>query len=185
MATRGFVGFVADKAERITYIHDDSYPAGVGLAVLTWLRTATQARDVLWQQVVALRVVSPDTWPTQDDVRRLRTYADNPSASWPGRGWWELLWKTQGDPQAILEAGVLIDACDFPANSHCEWGYLLDLDTGVFEVYRGPQLQPHNRGRFVTGQDSGEQWPAALVAGWPLDQLPDAKEFLDTLSEAS
>ncbi|MDP4510299.1 hypothetical protein [Nonomuraea turcica] len=185
MGARGFVGFVADKVEKISYTHDDSYPAGVGLGVLAWLRTAMQAPQVLRQRVAAVRVVSPDSSPTQDDIERLGTYTDTLSSTAPGRHWWELLWRTQGEPEAILEAGVIVDAGDLPANSHCEWGYVVDLDSMVFEVYRGQQPQPHNRGRFVTENGPRDHCPAALVTGWPLDQLPNEEEFLDALSAAS
>ncbi|WP_146615539.1 hypothetical protein [Nonomuraea aridisoli] len=183
MATRGFVGFVAGKAEKIAYNHDDSYPAGVGLGVLAWLHAAMRAPDLLRQRIVALRVVSPDSWPTADDIERLSTYAGDPACPSPSLHWWELLWQTQGDVEKMLQAGVIVDASDFPVNSsHCEWGYVIDLDVMVFEVYRGQQLQPHNRGRFVTRQSLPGQWPVALLTGWPLNQLPGQDEFLDALA---
>lgn len=38
MGTRGFVGFVIDGQEKIGYNHFDSYPDGLGVDVLSWLR---------------------------------------------------------------------------------------------------------------------------------------------------
>lgn len=49
MGTRGIMGFVVDGQEKLTYNHYDSYPDGLGLDVLRWLRglnedTLPQAR---------------------------------------------------------------------------------------------------------------------------------------------
>ncbi|MFI6713568.1 hypothetical protein ACIBF7_44580 [Nonomuraea sp. NPDC050478] len=182
MASRGFVGFVADKTEKIAYNHYDSGPTGVGLIVLAWLRDAAQAPGMLRERVAALRVVDSNSTPTEDDIVRLGEYADAYTSSCGVPYWAGLLWKTQGDPEAMLRAGVIEDASSYPAEStDCEWGYLIDLDTQVFEVYRGQQAAPHHRGRFATQPHPDDHYPAALVTGWRFDQLPSDDEFLTTL----
>ncbi|MEU4576029.1 hypothetical protein [Nonomuraea sp. NPDC023979] len=183
MATRGFVGFVVDQQEKITYNHHDSFPAGVGLDILTWLRAAVRTLDEMRQRVAALRVVSDSTKPTVDDIERLRRYADTCTDPTQIEDWWQLLWQTYGNPAAILDAGVIWDASYFPATStHCEWGYMIDLDVKVFEVYRGQQSEPHQRGRFAPVPEPSQAYPAALVMGWPLGQLPSDDEFLAALT---
>ncbi|HEX4815838.1 MAG TPA: hypothetical protein VFV66_24090 [Nonomuraea sp.] len=157
-------------------------PAGVGLHVLTWLREVMQAPDVLRQRVTALRVVDPDGRPDEDDIDRLGRYADRLTPSSLVRHWWQLLWQTQGDPEVMLEAGVIADASTFPLSSGCEWGYLADLDTMVFEVYRGGQKRPHQRGRFANRPGPPGHHPAALAAAWPLDRLPRDLAFLNALA---
>ncbi|MFC5813615.1 hypothetical protein [Nonomuraea harbinensis] len=182
MASRGFVGFVVDRTEKIAYNHHDSGPTGVGLIVLSWLRITMKTPQALRERVTALRVVDPGSRPTVHDIERLAEHAD-PHASPRGVTFWmELLWQTQGDPDAMLRAGVIEDASSYPVEaSDCEWGYLIDLDTTVFEVYRGKQAAPHNRGRFVTQPHPDDHFPVALVAGWRFDQLPSDDEFLTTL----
>lgn len=183
MASRGFVGFVADRTEKIAYNHYDSGPDGVGLTVLAWLRTAVKAPDVLRERVAALRMVTSDQ-PTPADIERYGQYAVPYAASRVITTWMELLWRTQGDPELILQAGVIDDASSFPVDyPECEWGYVVDLDTGVFEVYRGRQAAPHNRGRFAASAHPCEQdyWPVALVTGWRFDQLPNDEDFLAAL----
>ena len=49
MGTRGFVGFVAEGREVIAYQQFDSYPSGVGVDTLRWLRSANL--DVVAQRV--------------------------------------------------------------------------------------------------------------------------------------
>jgi hypothetical protein len=183
MSTRGFIGFVVDGTEKIAYNHSDSYPEGLGRLVLDWLRTA-QLDDVR-RLAAALRVVGPKSTPTADDIERLRPYANPGVATGSLDDWYVLLHATQGNPAAILDAGVIEDASSFPADSlYAEWGYLVDLDTGVFEVYRGFQETPHRNGRFADRPTrippTGYQ-PCALVASWKLDALPTDEAFEATL----
>jgi hypothetical protein len=191
MSTRGFLGFVIDGAEKITYNHMDSYPSWLGLRVLEWARQAHPGETI--NAARALRVVDQDAVPTDEDVERLRRYLNEnvdttvtiggARRTWPS--WYQLLRGTQGDPAAILEAGVIIDASDFPSYSlDAEWGYLIDIDTGTLEVYRGWQSKPHNRGRFAGRSSAGRgYYPCALVASWPLLNLPSDEAFLATLAE--
>ncbi len=181
MGTRGFLTFVADGVEKTTYNHSDSYPGGLGHDVLTWLRTISDWSAV-HKQVNALRVVSDESEPTSEDIERLRRFADKGVGSRRLEEWYVLLRLTQGDPAAMLEAGIVLDASDFPVDSlFAEWGYVVDLDAAVFEVYRGFQQEPHERGRFAgrgtRPSYSGTYYPVALVKSWPLDQLPADAEF--------
>lgn len=135
-----------------------------------------EVSDALRGRVVALRVVTSGR-PTAGDIERYGQYAD-PYVSSHVITWVELLWKTQGDPEAMLRAGVIDDASSYP---ECEWGYIVDLDTQVFEVYRGRQAAPHSRGRFATRPHPDGHYPAALVTGWRFDQLPSDEGFLTAL----
>ena len=56
----------------------------------------------------------------------------------------------QGSLKAYLDAGVMPDNLDFAQDSlFCEWAYVVDLDAGVLEVYKGFQTEPHDHGRFA------------------------------------
>jgi hypothetical protein len=198
MSTRGFVGFVLDGAEKIAYNHCDSYPGGLGLAMLNWARANAHALNCDVHQGVSggpvdlvreLRVVTSDTEPTDEDIARLAPWMNTGVGGQKGRpDWYQLLRETQGDPAAILKAGVIEDAGDFPADSlFAEWGYVLDLDARTFETYEGFQKAPHDRGRFAgrksTDPDPGYH-PVALVASWPLSSLPSDDEFMKIEGDA-
>jgi hypothetical protein len=183
MGTRGFVGFVVDNTEKITYNHFDSYPAGLGLDVLTWLHSAN-VHEVR-AAAAALRLVDSDAVAVAEDMRRLGTkYANTNVSTCEPTEWYVLLRETQGDPAAILDAGVMIDNAEFAFDSlFCEFGYLVDLDTKQFEVYVGFQEEVHDRGRFAnraSGRVHGYA-PVALAASWPLTALPTDDEFLTEL----
>jgi hypothetical protein len=189
MSTRGFVGFVADGQEKIAYNHFDSYPDGLGVAVLEWLHKAGTDIEAIKARAVALRVVTTDTDPVTDaDIEALRPWTNTEVGGHKDRpDWYQLLRETQGNPEQMLAAGVIEDAHEFPLDSlFAEWGYVVDFDAGVFEVYQGFQEQPHDRGRFADREPTLEPrtttgartwYPCALVASWPLGKLPDKDAF--------
>lgn len=174
MGTRGAVCLVIDGQEKTIYNHFDSYPGGLGQDVLTWLKGSIDINAVR-----ALRPV-PEGDPTPDDFARLAEFHDPGVSS--GRDWYALLRRTQGDLAATMRAGLYEDAGDFPRDSlFCEWAYVADFDARRFEVYRGFQTTPPTDGRWVgkpSADDSGKYYPVQRIAAWPLDDLP---ESLDTM----
>lgn len=187
MGTRGFVGFVVDGTEKIAYNHSDSYPGGLGLDVLGWLQKAHLGGA--HRLAAELRVVDPDSKPTAEDIEKLRPYANLNVGTQQADDWYVLLHGTQGNPAAMLDAGVIEDAKNFPADSlFAEWGYVVDFDAKVFEVYRGFQHAQHAMGRFANQRGEGQAdgyWPVALVGSWALDALPTAEAFLAHFGEDS
>lgn len=190
MGTRGFVGFLVDGEEKIGYNHFDSYPSGVGLDVLTWLRGA-RLKDNLTDRARAVKVVTEDTPFTDDDLLNLARYTDT-SVGDQGihnevvHDWYQLLRNTQGNPEAMLDAGYILDAHEFPLDSlFCEWGYLVNLDEQVLEVYTGFQSTPPTKGRWA-GKKVDSSKPALSgstyyaveqIAAYPFNDLPTDQEF--------
>lgn len=187
MGTRGFIGFVADGTEKIGYNHFDSYPEGLGVDVLGWLRNAlTTHPDVLVKQIQALRVIDGKIDPTDAEIEQFKgTYDPTVGGRSERPTWYQLLRGTQGNPAAIIKAGAMEDAGEFPADSlFAEWGYVVDVDSRTFEVYRGFQTGPHAKGRFADREPSGTGYrPVALAKSWSLDHLPTDGAFLAALGE--
>lgn len=196
MGTRGFVGFVIDGTEKIAYNHYDSYPdGGLGTDILEWLGANNHAltcdihrgtTDGPVELARKLRVVDEDSEPSDEDIERLsQFYNPNVGGRTDRPTWYQLLRETQGKPGEILAAGVIIDSSEFPLDSlWAEWGYIVDFDANVFEVYRGFQDAPHEHGRFAARAGSnGGYYPCALVQSWPLSELPTKNEFLSALGQ--
>src|SRR5688500_20082380 len=101
MGTRGAVCLVADGAEKVIYNHYDSYPSGLGMDVLAWLRSALADEAATRTAITALAPV-PDREPTAEDAARLAEFHD-PHVS-TGKDWYALLRRTQGDLAATLRA---------------------------------------------------------------------------------
>lgn len=181
MSTRGFLGFVADKRETITYVHYDAYPSALGADVLKWARTVTDW-DAIRQQAANLVHVDGETMPTDEQRAALAQYAKpgaDPEKD-PGEEWYRLLYRTFGDPAATLASGYAPHSPDWPGDSvWCEWGYLIDLDEKKFELYQGFQTRPH-KGRFADrpANERSGYYPVKVLASWPLDDLPDDGSFL-------
>lgn len=187
MGTRGFIGFVVDGTEKIAYNHFDSYPDGLGKDVLSWLTATHSSTGEPVDLARALRVVPPDSEPTDEDIARLAPFTNRGVGERRDRpDWYQLLRETQGDPAAMLRAGVIEDAGQFPTDSlFAEWGYVVDFDAGVFEAYRGFQRATHDKGRFAARPGAkGGYFPCALVASWPLSALPAKADFLAALEES-
>jgi len=181
MGTRGLMAFTSGGELKGAYNHWDSYPSGLGAVIAKWLINTDLAEART--KFEALEVVSEDAEPTPEQVVRLLQYANlNVSTQSPGE-WYVLLRETQGDPQATLDSGFIFDSLDFAADSlFCEWGYVVDLDTGALEVYKGFQTEPHTDGRFAGLEtEAGEKYgPIRLVRTFNLQEL---QESPDALSE--
>jgi hypothetical protein len=164
MSTNGTFGFVIDGEKKIAYNHSDSYPGGLGLDIRDWLiRSLATRPEVLPHQARALRVVDMDDEPTGEDITRLAQYY-NPNVG--GRSdrptWYQLLRRTQGDPDAILNAGVVEDGSAYVG---IEYAYLVDFDERVF-IARDP-------------------YDGSLGGTWSFDALPSVEEFLATFEDAA
>jgi len=165
MGTRGFVGFVVDGIEKISYNHSDSYPSWLGVRVLAWLHQQDIA--TLREQARALELVNEFAKPAGSTEE-----------------WYEILHDDQGDLGAMLARGKAVDSLDFPLNSlHCEWGYLVDLDAEVFEVYKGMQRKLPTQGRWAGRPTMAEnQAEHTLHVEWcakhnQVPWLPETPEF--------
>lgn len=214
MGTRGFIGLVVDEQQKITYNHFDSYPGGVGAQVLAYLRDATKDMAKLTEQARALKMVDEDTPPTEDEQLALLKHFNAGVSTGRTAEWYALLRDTQGDLGATLECGYAPDASGFPFDSlFCEWGYLADLDRGVFEVYRGFQqgkrptkglwaglptdediekdlaeldkTHPDYAAMKRASHQAGEYYMAVeCMASWPLTDLPSDEDFTVGTMEA-
>lgn len=176
MGTRGFVGLVNNGVEKITYNHFDSYPSGVGTDLLAELVPYRDDLTELRELASELTLVSEDTAPTDEERARYAAFADTSVST--GEDWYSLLRENQGSIVKPLKAGVMTDGgwmvTDAP---YSEWGYLVDLDTGTFEVYQG-----HFDGA-AAGRWAGQDKALNLVAVFNLHDLPEDTEFLKLCGE--
>lgn len=181
MGTRGFLSFVIDGGEKTSYVHAAAFPEDLGLDVLRWVRDGMVNQvGAVDSRARALLVADPESAPGDADKARLAGYARF-SAEHPPSTWHALLRGTMGDPALMLEAGVIEDARDWPCHPQARWGYVIDLDARVFEVYKGGGTDKHDRGRFARRQPfhAGEVtfYPAMLAVSWPFRALPRDEAF--------
>lgn len=174
MGTRGVIGFVRNEREAIAYNHFDSYPSQLGKRVVEFLTlklAKPNGLQELEQEVDALGIVDDQTSPaTREQILALREvsnfYVSQFTATGPQRKdvsktspdglpdenveWYNLLRDTQGDPEMILAYGYIEDSRAFPLDGlFCEWGYIIDLDKRVLEVYKGYRQGVPKQGRWA------------------------------------
>ena len=67
----------------------------------------------------------------------------------------------------------------------CEWAYVLDLDTGTFEVYKGFNKTPlTEQDRFYFLAEEGKNYQPVKLAGmWNLSKLPTKNKFVEYFKE--
>ena len=105
----------------------------------------------------------------------------------------------------MLRCGYIEDHSEFPLDSlFCEWGYIVDFDRNVFEVYEGFQKTRPKKGHWKGRPTAAEnkvnfeahlKWckkngrepfrpktpdykAIELVASWPFRELPSDEDFL-------
>lgn len=82
---------------------------------------------------------------------------------------------------------ILHNHLDFAKESlFCEWAYVVDFDSGKFEVYEGFNKQPlteNDRFYFDGHKEDNGYYPVKKIAEFDLDNLPTNGEFLSTFAE--
>ena len=188
MGTRGVFGFRVNGEDKVNYNHMDSYPDGNGMAILRFLHDFRDGKSPVEKLAGA--------GLKRDWIAELREAAAVLTEACEG----DLTQYSGCDMWATLSCGLHGGYIEFILNSlMCEWGYIINLDDELLEVYQGWQLAPHEKGRYAhrtenleyrrmlragRGNAYEEYYPCALVASWPLKDLPDEELFLDAFSES-
>jgi hypothetical protein len=191
MGTRGTFGVRINGKDKLMYNHFDSYPSGLGCGILTAVKKILKRKTGLqWLKKHAerLRLVPSDSVPTEEEKELLRPYADLRVSNQSEDDWYCLLRNLQGDLTNTLKVGIGIDSSNFITDSlFCEWGYIINLDDDVLEVYKGFQKDPHNKGRYGNWKPDApaykggaKYFACALVATFPLSDLPSDDVFQKT-----
>lgn len=180
------------------YCQWDGYPGGQGLTILKALREINIAD--FGAKVDKLKSL------TSEEVQAKWKKCGADDSGWVNmavsdkfkKKWPHLSRDCGGDIIGLIASGKVKEVyveTDFPADSlFCEWAYVIDLDAGVFEVYRGFNQKPLEadarfydlqytdeavQERVERLQRGGENYyPVKLLTSWPLDQLPTDEEFL-------
>jgi len=163
------------------YCQWDGYPEGQGLGVLSALREIGNDKFL---------EVFKDKVRTLPEITQEQIDAINATPDWSSV--YPFLSRDMGGGSFITE---LMNGNipfhhrdpDFPADSlFCEWCYVVDLDRGTFEVYKGFNQEPlEETERFypLSEKSEGGYQPVKLAQGWPLSELPTDEQFIKTLSD--
>ena len=160
----------------------DVHPAGMGGDAFDFVRAHQKEilSGDLKDTISNIKLVKPGDTVSDADRDRLRA-AGIKKYGFPDENTWGLY---QIDLNNFLEAGVIVDAKSFAAKSiYCEFGYVINLDTNIFEIYRGFIESPHDEGVFAdiephqSAPGSTKYYPIRLKAVIPIKYLPSGRVF--------
>ncbi len=179
------------------YCQWDGYPSGQGMTILQFLQTADMEK--FRAQVGKTRVLSDEElknlWtdcgadPNSDMVTL--DVSEKFNAKYPHlhrNCGGEILDHIQNSKDGLAVRSDITFAGD---SLFCEWAYVIDLDKGTFEVYRGFNQEPLDESeRFASlsevkafHEKEKEYYPVKLAESWKLDALPSEEDFLGALEE--
>lgn len=180
MSTMGLMGVRVNGVDKLSFAKHDSYPQGWprNMVRQTHYILDQMGRDRFITMAKKLKMVRPHKVlnRAEMDVMKYRSkrFGISLNLEGPVNSWYEVLHPTQGKLFDTLFIGVSTQDKDFIADSLlCEWAYIANLDDNVFEVYRGDQKRPHEKGRYCNmTQKHSAFYPCALVRTFPLDNIP-------------
>lgn len=169
MGTRGLIGFYKKGVTKAIYNHYDSYPSYLGEEIQWYIVDADALK--LNTDFDGINFVNEDDEVTPEIIIRLYNfwYGDVDKIFFCGRNtdtyeMYDILSRSHTDLQFCADAGMMIDNADFIKDSlFCEWAYIINLDRGVLEIYRGFQYKPV-KNRYSLSKDEIAEKKAKLKA---------------------
>jgi hypothetical protein len=178
MGTRGSIGFRIDGKDYLAYNHSDSYPSGLGTEFVAEVKKLIKDKK-LAEKVRAIRLVKRGDKPTPADVEKLKPYTDLGVGNQSTSDWYCLLRNAQGSLKATIDSGYILDNATFIHDSlFCEYAYILNLDTGNVEFYKGFNKDRKAAGRYAAIESKDrdgkfeEYCGCVLAAEFPANAIP-------------
>lgn len=184
MGTRGAIGFKLNDEYKVAYNHFDSYvKGGLGADVVTFINEMN-AKEGSWKKlekrVAQLKLVDEDAKPTPTQVYHYAgLYANTEVGTRTLKDWYCLLRESQGIEtlRGVYEGRLkhIINYFDFLKNSlFCEYGYIINLDDGTFDFYRGYNKEPNKKTKLPFGMSISENgyYPCFLRVEFLLSNPP-------------
>lgn len=177
MSTRGLYGFRKGGIDKTTYNHSSSYPEWLGEKISKFCAAVTpEQMSDFFDRII---MVDEDASPTkeQQDYCIAAGWYNPYVGGEPPAYWYSLLRELQGN-MAELDKAVrsdkdfyMIDSSEFIKDSlFCEYAYIVNLDTGMLEFWKGFQKSPQEGNRYgeELSDDDFPYYPCRLALEIPL-----------------
>lgn len=171
MSTRGIFGFRKNNVDKTTYNHADSYPSELGKQISKFFADADLVK--LGEVFDSIQLVNHYDIVTEDIAETIPAELSDFNVNGGQKTFYCYLRKAQGDLSVYLKGlKYMIDNYDFITSSLlCEWGYIVNLDTGKLEVWRGFQESPTEGNRYGITQDENGYYPCKMVAEFTQEEI--------------
>ena len=189
MGTRNLTAVFCDGEYKVAqYGQWDGYPSGAGVQVLEFAQSISDPynRNEFREKVGKCR------WITEEECVRRNTLIDDGKVKDWTKTWPELSRDTGCDILKMVmdspDGMVLQNSIEFAADSlFCEWAWVIDLDKGTFEGYKGfndrDELKEEDRFYFLKDKEREGYYGVKLVKVYPLNDLPACVTFLKDFGE--
>jgi len=152
MTTQGAYGFIINGVQKISYNGVDSYPTWLGSHIM---KAVSEHGIAPFKEAVSmLEIVDGEDMPNEHQIKEYFHYSGRATGE-SISDWCDLLTNARGDITVYLE-GVkqIIDAHEFLLDAvSCRWAYIINFDTGKFEIYfGGNNMNPKAAGRYAALQ---------------------------------
>lgn len=196
MGTRNLICVYMDGEYKVAqYCQWDGYPEGQGITILhflrdkvNWVKFTKQLNKISWMDSKRLRNIfqsyGGDSLGFIECSKADVYKRDFPEFSRDTGA--KILEMIQDDKTTTRR---LQSSLEFAANSDCEWCYVIDIDKGTFEVYKGYNLiplTPEDRFYFLADKEDG--WYSQAYGGlmhavklkkeYSLGDLPTDEDFI-------
>lgn len=188
MGTRNLTAVYCDGEYKVAqYGQWDGYPSCAGVSALKFAHSISDPynRNEFREKVRKCR------WITEKEVdERNEKIKSGVIEDW-AKVWPELSRDTGVDVLGMVmdsdDGLVLQNSIDFAGDGlFCEWAWVIDLDKGTFEGYKGFNKQPlseEDRFSFLKSEEDSEYYGVKLVKSYLLNDLPDSQTFLKDFRE--
>lgn len=149
MSTRGAWGFRINGKDKVAYNHSDSYLSWLGVRIGKFVAETPVEKLTDIAKGISL-IQDEDKIPSPAIIKQYEKYANTRVGDQTKANWYCLLREAQGNPEAYRDGGVahMVDYSTFLKDSlFCEYAYIINLDEGVLEIYKG-----FNKGRKGLGR---------------------------------
>lgn len=182
MGTRNLTAVYVNGQYKVAkYCQWDGYPDVQGVTALAFARRISDRET---RSLFASRVM--------DIQNATKSYLNNIAneKNWPKKHS-ELSRDIGAEILSMIMDGpsmTLFNEIEFASDSlSCEWAWVIDLDKGTFEGFRGfnkTPLTPNDRFYFLRNHEEDNGFHGVrLAAEWSLDNLPSDSEFLAAFDE--
>lgn len=170
----------------------DGYPSGVGVGILSMLRTKGFI-ETLQEKLNLVRFIDEqgrDKEFIDSYNKNAPEFTSSPDNRTPEQKEWFKNFCTRDLAEDVLaninasekEEILLQDNSGFAADSlFCEYAYVIDLQKQTFEVYQGfnkSELPETDRFYGMKRKDDSEYYPVRLIKTFSLSELPERGQFL-------
>lgn len=198
MGTRGLFGFRKNGIDKAMYNQYDSYPECLGRKVIDWLKTVTPEKlNEMFDKIVLVNADEKPNETEKAELKECELYGDDRNSE----EWYWAIHAIQGNPSLIEKIAdtygkvYMTDDISFIKESvFCEYAYIVNLDEGVLEFWKGWQTKPWSENRYGTDEVSGtskKYYPCKRIsilrfrdiADISTDSLVECLKVFDALNE--